>query len=76
MTEAVRLPLSKAAISPRKSPGPRSATCCPSRVTSALTIVDNHELVGEACLVQKLLVLAYVNLVGHLRDAAKLVLTE
>jgi hypothetical protein len=33
VTDAVRLPRSNAAISPRKSPGPRPATCCPSRVT-------------------------------------------
>ncbi len=35
VTEAVRRSVSSSAISPKKSPGPRSATCAPSRVTSA-----------------------------------------
>ena len=50
----VALSFSSRPISPKKSPGPRSATCSPPREHLGLALLDGQELVGEVALADEL----------------------
>ena len=72
VTVALRSVFSSRPISPKKSPGPRSATCSPLARDLRLALLDGHELVGEVALPDQLSALVHGDLLGEGGDLREL----